>query len=146
MRDPIESSGSAFSFHFQVRMPLKHSANDLIDVYSDMNPALKSCSDMLASFCQVEPSIWKDLFIDGWYIPATAEARRRYYSAMHFLRTVGSFNVATGIYNPFALTLNFLSHNTFTMSISLAHFSLQLVLRIHKKLTCTRDARDNLVV
>jgi len=24
---------------------------------------------------------WKDLFIDCWYNPATAEAARRYYSA-----------------------------------------------------------------
>lgn len=57
---------------------------------------------MLAPWFLMEPGSWKDIFIDGWYIPATGEAARRYYSAMQFLRTVGSFNVATGIYNPFA--------------------------------------------
>ncbi len=35
--------------------------------------------------------------MDGWYIPATAEAARRYYSAKQFLRTLGTPNVATGI-------------------------------------------------
>jgi NTE family protein len=77
---------------------LKHSANELIELYSNINPALKSYSDMLASWLLVEPSFWKDSFIDGWYIPATAEAARRYYSAKQFLRTWGSFNVASGIY------------------------------------------------
>ncbi len=75
----------------------KHSANELTELYSNMNPTLKTYSDILASWFLVEPSIWKDLIIDGWYIPATAEAARRYYSAQQFLHTVGSFNVATGI-------------------------------------------------
>ena len=33
----------------------------------------------------------------GWYIPATAEATRRYYSAKQFLHTTGPLNVTTGI-------------------------------------------------
>jgi NTE family protein len=80
----------------------KQSANDLIEQYLNANPAIKSYTDMLAGWFLMEPGSWKDIFIDGWYIPSTAEARRRYYSAMQFLRTVGSFNVATGIYNPLA--------------------------------------------
>ena len=38
----------------------------------------------------------KDYFIDGWYIPATAEAARRYYSAKQF-HMLGAPNVASGI-------------------------------------------------
>ena len=45
----------------------------------------------------MQPSTWKDYFIDGWYVPATAEATRRHYSAQQFLHTTGPFNVATGI-------------------------------------------------
>jgi NTE family protein len=80
----------------------KQSANDLIEQYLIANPAIKWYTDMLAGWCLMEPGSWKDIFIDGWYIPSTAEASRRYYSAIQFLRTVGSYNVATGIYNPFA--------------------------------------------
>jgi NTE family protein len=75
----------------------KRSANELIDLYSKINPALKSYGDILAGYLLIEPSFWKDVFIDGWYIPATAESRRRYYSAKQFLRTVGPLNVASGI-------------------------------------------------
>jgi len=82
----------------QSSIVFKHSAKDLIELYSNMNPALKSYSEILASCLLMEPSIWKDYFIGGWYIPATAESRRRYYSAKQFLRTVGPFNVATGIW------------------------------------------------
>jgi hypothetical protein len=46
----------------------------------------------------IDPSFLKDYIIDGWYIPATAEAARRYYSAKQFLRTLGPVNVASGIY------------------------------------------------
>jgi len=75
----------------------KRSANELIELYSNMNPALKSYGDILASYLLIEPSFWKDVFMDSWYIPATAESRRRYYSAKQFLRTVGPLNVASGI-------------------------------------------------
>lgn len=75
----------------------KRSAYELIELFSNMNPALKSYGDMLASYLLIAPSFWKDVFIDGWYIPATAESRRRYYSAKQFLRTVGPLNVASGI-------------------------------------------------
>jgi NTE family protein len=79
----------------------KQSTNDLIEQYLIANPAIKSYTDVLAGLFLVEPDSWKDILIDGWYIPSTAEARRRYYSAIQFLRTIGSINVATGIYNPF---------------------------------------------
>ena len=36
---------------------------------------------MLTASFSIEPDFWKDYFIDGWYIPATGEAARRYYSA-----------------------------------------------------------------
>jgi NTE family protein len=80
----------------------KRSANDLIEQYLIANPAIKWYTDILESLFLVEPGSWKDILIDGWYIPSTAEARRRYYSSIQFLRTIGSINVATGIYNTFA--------------------------------------------
>jgi NTE family protein len=76
----------------------KHSVIELIELYSNMNPSFKKWyDDMLANWLIVDPNFWKDYFIDGWYIPATAEAARRYYSAKQFLRTLGPPNVATGI-------------------------------------------------
>ena len=60
----------------------KQSANDLIEQYLIANPAIKWYTDMLAGWCLMEPGSWKDIFIDGWYIPSTAEASRRYYSAI----------------------------------------------------------------
>jgi NTE family protein len=76
----------------------KHSANDLIEQYLIANPTIKWYTDMLTGWCLMEPDSWKDIFIDGWYIPSTAEARRRYYSANIFHRLPpGPFNVASGI-------------------------------------------------
>ena len=72
----------------------KHSVTELIDFYSNINPDLKKWyEDMLAFWSIVDPSILKDSFMDGWYVPATAEAARRYYSAKQFLRTLGPPNV-----------------------------------------------------
>ena len=76
----------------------KHSVTELMEFYSNINPHFKKWyEDMLANWSIVDPSFLKDYFIDGWYIPATAEAARRYYSAKQFLRTLGPLNVATGI-------------------------------------------------
>jgi predicted acylesterase/phospholipase RssA len=76
----------------------KHSAAELLEFYSNMNPDLKKWfDDALANWSIVDPSFWKDSFMDGWYIPATAEAARRYYSAKQFLHSTGPFNVASGI-------------------------------------------------
>jgi len=76
----------------------KRSANELIELYSNMNPILKSYSDILTSCFLIDPSFWKDYFMDGSYIPAAAEATRRYYSAKQFHRTYpGPLNVASGV-------------------------------------------------
>jgi hypothetical protein len=40
--------------------------------------------------------VWRDCFIDGWHIPSTGEAARRYYSAWQ-LKTQGTPHVASGI-------------------------------------------------
>jgi hypothetical protein len=43
-----------------------------------------------------DPDFWKDFFIDGWYIPATGEAARRYYSSYQ-CKHLGAPHVASGI-------------------------------------------------
>jgi NTE family protein len=91
-----------------------------------MNPAYKWYVDMLTAWPLLEHSFWKDYFIDGWYIPATAEAVRRYYSAKHF-RTTGPFNVATGVWPwlQFAKFFDFLDLTTsLTFRPDNKHFSL----------------------
>jgi hypothetical protein len=45
----------------------------------------------------MEPGSWKDTFIDGWYIPASAEAARRYYSAKQ-IDFLGAPNTAFGTF------------------------------------------------
>ncbi len=78
---------------------LKHSATEMIEFCSNIDPDLKKWyDDMLANWSFVDPSILKDYFMNGWYIPAGAEAARRYYSAKQFLRTTGPLNVTTGIW------------------------------------------------
>ncbi len=75
----------------------KHSVTELMEFYSNINPDLKKqYDDMLASWSIVDPNILKDYLMDGWYIPATAEAARRYYSAKQF-HMLGAPNVASGI-------------------------------------------------
>jgi len=87
-RDFVHNTGKVF----------KNSVTEMIELYSNMNPDLeKWYDDTLAKWSIFEPSFLKDYFIDGWYIPATAEATRRYYSAKQFLRTYGAPNVASGI-------------------------------------------------
>jgi hypothetical protein len=44
----------------------------------------------------LDPDLWKDYFIDGWYIPATGEAARRYYSAWQ-CKHFGAPHVTSGI-------------------------------------------------
>ena len=75
----------------------KNSVTQLMELYSNMNPDLeKWCDNTLAKWSIFEPSFFKDYFINGWYIPAKAEATRRYYSAKQFKR-FGALNVASGI-------------------------------------------------
>jgi NTE family protein len=71
---------------------LKRSTIPLVELYSQN---LKWYGDSFANWFLVEPNFWKDSFIDGWYIPATAEAARRYYSAKQILLT-GAPNAASG--------------------------------------------------
>jgi NTE family protein len=76
---------------------IKQSTSDMIELYSIMNsPIKKWYDDVLTNWFSVDPNLWKDLILDGWYIPATAEASRRYYSAKQF-DTFGALNVASGI-------------------------------------------------
>jgi NTE family protein len=75
----------------------KRSVSELAELYSNMNPALKLYGDMLASYFLMEPGSLRDFIIDGWYIPATAEAARRYYSAKQ-IDSSGAPNVASGTY------------------------------------------------
>jgi NTE family protein len=75
----------------------KRSANTLIEAYSNLNPYFKKWyDDILMNYFHLDPNFWKDYLIDGWYIPSTAEAVRRYYSAKQF-HTLGAPNVASGI-------------------------------------------------
>jgi len=72
---------------------LKHSAIQLTDPYSNINSYFKEWN---SSFVDIQLFL-RDYFIDGWYIPATAEAARRYYSAKQ-IETFGAHNVAAGIW------------------------------------------------
>ena len=76
---------------------IKQSTSDMIEFYSIINsPIKKWYDDVLTNWFSVDPNLWKDLILDGWYVPATAEASRRYYSAKQF-HTFGALNVASGI-------------------------------------------------
>jgi hypothetical protein len=85
----------------------KHSFTKLIEFYSNelqrfysntFNLDVKKWFEKTPNWSLWEPSFLNDYIIDGWYIPATAEAARRYYSSKQFLRTLGPVNVASGIY------------------------------------------------
>lgn len=85
--DIVHSTSKAF----------KHSTSELIELYSNMNTSFKKWfDDVLTNWFLVDLNFWKDYFVDGWYIPATAEASRRYYSAKQF-HTFGAPNVASGL-------------------------------------------------
>ena len=74
----------------------KSSASNMWESISNANPYLKKWYDELMRACFLEPDFWKDYVIDGWYIRATGEAARRYYSAWQCER-IGVPNVAFGI-------------------------------------------------
>ena len=83
----------------------KDSFAKLMEFYSNIiDPDLKQWyENIVTNWSMWEPTLLKDYIVDGWYIPATAEAARRYYSAKQFLRfNLGSFHVASGIYPWFA--------------------------------------------
>jgi NTE family protein len=88
----------------------------MIEFYSNVNPHLKKWyDDMVANWSFIHPSILKDYFMNGWYIPAGAEAARRYYSAKQFLRTTGPLNVTTGIlpWSAFGKFFDFFEHSNY---------------------------------
>jgi predicted acylesterase/phospholipase RssA len=77
----------------------KRSVIELIEYYSNtiVNSDLKKWYENTVSNWSIfDPSFLKDYFIDGWYIPATADAARRYYSAKN-IKTFGALKVASGI-------------------------------------------------
>ncbi len=80
---------------------LKSSATAIMDSISKVNPYLKNWYDLLMESFSLEPNFWKDYFIDSWYVPATAEAARRYYSAYQS-KHLGAPHVASGIPTWFA--------------------------------------------
>ena len=83
----------------------KRSFTELTESYSNVvNPDLKTWyEDIIANWSFWEPSFLKDTIIDGWYIPATGEAARRYYSAKQFHQlSLGPLHVASGI-SPWSL-------------------------------------------
>ena len=52
-----------------------------------MNPYFKKWYDyVMENWFFIDPNFCKDYFVNGWYIPATAESARRYYSAKQFNR------------------------------------------------------------
>lgn len=79
----------------------KRSFTEFTESYSNIiNPDLKKWyEDTVANWSFWEPSFLKDAIIDGWYIPAKAEATRRYYSAKQFHQSsLGPLHVASGIW------------------------------------------------
>jgi len=75
----------------------KRSASTMIEASTNLNPYFnKYYNDVLMDYFFLNPNFWKDYFINGWYIPSTAEAARRHYSAKQF-HTLGAPNVASGI-------------------------------------------------
>lgn len=78
----------------------KRSFTELIESYSNViNPDLKRWyEDTVPYWSFWEPSFLNDYIEDGWYIPATAESARRYYSAKQFHQlSLGPVHVASGI-------------------------------------------------
>jgi len=78
----------------------KQSFTKLMESYSNViNPDLKKWyEDTVPYWSFWEPSFFNDFIEDGWYIPATAESARRYYSAKQFHQlSLGPLHVASGI-------------------------------------------------
>jgi NTE family protein len=94
-RDGLHNTSKVFKHSVIELMDLYSSK--LTELYSNMNSDLKNWFDTLGDWSIFHPTLLKDYLIDSWYVPATPEAARRYYSAKQFLRTSGAPNVATGI-------------------------------------------------
>jgi len=93
----------------------KEFVSALTESFSNTIPYFKEWTDIFMNSPFFDKDLLKDYFMDGWYVPATSEAARRYYSAKQF-HAIGAPNVATGIppwssfgkYFDFANTLNLL--------------------------------------
>ena len=76
---------------------LKRSFSNLTVMYSNINFNFKKWyGEFWTNYFLLDIDFWKDYFINGWYIPATAESARKYYSAKQFHK-FGAPNVASGI-------------------------------------------------
>lgn len=86
-----------WDFMHNTSRTIKESISKVIESNYDTNPLFNGWNNMFTNFLSlVDKDFLKDYFLDGWYIPATAEAARRYYSAKQF-HTFGAPNVATGL-------------------------------------------------
>ncbi len=93
--DIINSTNKAFKL--SAGNLIESYSNTLKDLYLKMNPDFKKWYDVFsANYFLLNPDFWKDYFINGWYIPASGEAARKYYSAKQFQNS-GAPNVASGI-------------------------------------------------
>jgi predicted acylesterase/phospholipase RssA len=111
---------------------LKRSTAELLEIsgalfdalYSSMNPSWKEWYNFVARYWfHVEPGFLKDYFLNGWYVPATAEAARRHYSAEQF-GNWGTLNVATGIipWSKFGKFLDFTDRSNSRPRVDNKHF------------------------
>jgi NTE family protein len=93
--DIINSTNKAFKL--SAGNLIESYSNTLKDLYLKMSPDFKKWYDVFsANYFLLNPDFWKDYFINGWYIPASGEAARKYYSAKQFQNS-GAPNVASGI-------------------------------------------------
>lgn len=93
-------------------------------LYSNVNPSWKQWYDSTARYLfGVDPTFLRDYFMDGWYVPATAEAARRYYSSQQF-KHFGAKNVAAGIapWSMFGRFFDFTDQSNWMPRIDNKHF------------------------
>lgn len=74
----------------------KQAISTLLDSFSNLDPYFKIWNDFWMNSSFLDRNSFRDFIVDSWYIPATSESARRYYSGKQF-KTVGAQNVATGV-------------------------------------------------
>jgi len=126
----------------------KESVSALTDSFSNMIPYFKEWTDIFMNSPFFNKGLLKDYFIDGWYVPATSEAARRYYSAKQF-HASGASNVATGIlpWLSFGKYFDFTNTSNFIPRPDNKHFpahSLKKTLEhyVHKPIKTTRKNKE----
>jgi NTE family protein len=93
-------------------------------LYSNIDPSWKQWYNSTARYWfGVDPTFLKDYLVDGWYVPATAEAARRYYSSQQF-KHFGARNVAAGIppWSMFGRFFDFADESNWMPRIDNKHF------------------------